>query len=261
MSTATQAPSHDLIILSPHLDDAALSCGGQIADRTLAGDRVLIVTIFAGDESPGHRSPLARRIERGWSLGERGMEKRRTEDETACRILGADCLHWDLPDAIYRREPTTGRPIYDSIREMMSPPKPIDEPLVQAIADRIATLSRNGSVYVPLSVGGHADHFLTRWAAEEVVGAERLVYYEEYPYSRRPHTIERALSEEGSAAWTPELVPVSRAAYRKRVKAVVTYRSQLRPLFKGRLLARLSMWRWWRTDGGERVWRRSSGER
>ena len=37
------------LYLSPHLDDAALSCGGQIAQATRQGRRVLIVTVMAGD--------------------------------------------------------------------------------------------------------------------------------------------------------------------------------------------------------------------
>ncbi|MEZ4728018.1 MAG: PIG-L family deacetylase [Caldilineaceae bacterium] len=43
---------YDAIYLSPHLDDVALSCGGQIFGATRTGQRVLIVTITAGDPPP-----------------------------------------------------------------------------------------------------------------------------------------------------------------------------------------------------------------
>ncbi len=36
------------IVLSPHLDDAALSCGGFIARMTAAGERVLVVNVCSG---------------------------------------------------------------------------------------------------------------------------------------------------------------------------------------------------------------------
>ena len=39
----------DHLYLSPHFDDAALSCGGQIATFTAAGQSVLVVTITGGD--------------------------------------------------------------------------------------------------------------------------------------------------------------------------------------------------------------------
>ena len=39
----------DHLYLSPHFDDAALSCGGQIATWTAAGQSVLVVTITGGD--------------------------------------------------------------------------------------------------------------------------------------------------------------------------------------------------------------------
>ena len=36
------------VYLSPHLDDAVLSCGGLIHRQVVAGQRPLVVTIFAG---------------------------------------------------------------------------------------------------------------------------------------------------------------------------------------------------------------------
>jgi LmbE family N-acetylglucosaminyl deacetylase len=41
-------PYFDHIYLSPHLDDVALSCGGQIFLHTTAGQSVLVVTLMAG---------------------------------------------------------------------------------------------------------------------------------------------------------------------------------------------------------------------
>jgi LmbE family N-acetylglucosaminyl deacetylase len=262
VSPGDRLPSYDAVFLSPHLDDAALSCGGQIADRVLEGQSVLIVTVFAGDGPSARRSPLARKIERGWNLGDDGMEKRRAEDEEACGLLGAACEHWSFQDAIHRRDPASGGPVYDTLPELLSPPKPVDEPLVERIAARLDTLAPFGTLFAPLAVGGHADHFLTRWAAEEAVDPEHLVYYEDYPYSRRTRAVEHALEGEGiGAAWRPERVPVSAAAFRKRTRAVLAHRSQLWPLFKGGLAARFSLWWWWRTAGGERIWRREREER
>ena len=40
---------YDSIYLAPHLDDAALSCGGQIYTATQQGANVRIVTVMAGD--------------------------------------------------------------------------------------------------------------------------------------------------------------------------------------------------------------------
>ena len=45
------------IYLAPHLDDAVLSCGGQIFERTARGENVLVVTVMAGDVVHAPSSP------------------------------------------------------------------------------------------------------------------------------------------------------------------------------------------------------------
>ena len=57
-----------VIFISPHLDDAVLSCGGGIARLTCSGERVTVVTIFTGDQSPGEPlSTLAVRSHASWA--------------------------------------------------------------------------------------------------------------------------------------------------------------------------------------------------
>src|ERR671924_35132 len=58
---------YDHVYLSPHLDDAALSCGGAIARHSSAGARVLVVTICTALPSPeGPFSSFAEEQHRQW---------------------------------------------------------------------------------------------------------------------------------------------------------------------------------------------------
>ena len=50
------------VYLSPHLDDAVLSCGGMIHRQAQAGERVVVVTVCAGDPPPGPLSDFARSL-------------------------------------------------------------------------------------------------------------------------------------------------------------------------------------------------------
>ncbi|MFQ5421191.1 MAG: PIG-L family deacetylase, partial [Anaerolineae bacterium] len=68
---------YDAIYLSPHLDDAALSCGGQIFTRTSAGESVLVVTVMAGDAPPGLSSPIVEELHGRWQLPEGTVARRR----------------------------------------------------------------------------------------------------------------------------------------------------------------------------------------
>ncbi len=60
--------AYDHVYLSPHLDDAALSCGGAIARHVAAGQRVLVVTICSAvPKARGSINPLADEFHGDWA--------------------------------------------------------------------------------------------------------------------------------------------------------------------------------------------------
>ncbi|HFC11960.1 MAG TPA: hypothetical protein ENJ56_03875, partial [Anaerolineae bacterium] len=65
------------IFLAPHLDDVVLSCGGQIAQYTQAGETVLIVSITAGNPSLDNLPPFAQAHHISWALDEDAVAGRR----------------------------------------------------------------------------------------------------------------------------------------------------------------------------------------
>lgn len=231
------AGAYDAICLSPHLDDAVLSCGGWIHDRIAAGETVLVVTVAAGDEPPGVSSPILRSLHRAWRLhrpegaaGERVVARRRAEDADACAALGADWLHWDLREAMYRRSAGAGEPFYRTLEDLFGPIPPGDRPTVLQVIRRLEELPAHDRIYAPLAVGGHVDHRIVRAAAEQRYGAV-LGHYQEYPYGRRTRAVEPLVR---GAGWVPERRTVSREGAAAKVRAVAAYRSQVGPMFGGR---------------------------
>src|SRR5689334_12434287 len=85
MSSAT--PTH--VYLSPHLDDAALSCGGMIHQQTQAGERVVVVTLCAGGPPAGALSDFAQSLHTRWQTPVEAVAVRRAEDLAALKVLGA----------------------------------------------------------------------------------------------------------------------------------------------------------------------------
>lgn len=248
--------SYDAIYLSPHLDDVALSCGGQIHDLRSSGRSVLVVTVGAGDEPAEAVPPLAVMLHRAWGLdrpgpnGEGAVARRRAEDLAACRLLDVDVLHWDLPEAPYRRDAATGEPLYRRLEDLFGQLPPGDRPSVLRVAERLAELPAHRELYAPLAVGGHVDHEIVRRAAEQRFGSS-LAYYEEYPYARRRRDVRRLTRTVG---WKSKVVPVSAQGMAAKVRAVACYRSQVEPLFGGRLRMRWKLRRATRRLGGERIW-------
>jgi LmbE family N-acetylglucosaminyl deacetylase len=226
------------IYLSPHLDDAALSCGGLIYQERQAGLAVLVVTVMAGDApSDGKSSPIVNDLHTRWGLATNPnpATARRAEDRRALSILAADLLHWEWPECVYRRHPTSGGFLYPSEASLWGAVHPTEKELSARIAQRLADLplAPNGRVCVPLTVGGHVDHHLVRQAAE-TCGAPGggLVYYEEYPYAEHPQALAAVLGDRDG--WQAETVPLGEDALEAKTAAVSCYDSQISTFFTGK---------------------------
>ena len=229
---------YDHLYLSPHFDDAALSCGGQIATWTAAGQSVLVVTITGGDPPAAPASETVRALHDRWtqSLAAEGVgdaaaamvAQRRAEDRAALAHLRAGWLHLPFLDCIYRCGPDDDA-LYPGPVDMFGPPNPADAGTLAALAEALAALPPAGRVYLPLGVGGHVDHLATRRAAERVFAAP--IYYEEYPYTAWPDALAAVLR--GKPPMSAETVWLDAAALATKTAAVAAYASQLSSFFTG----------------------------
>ena len=263
MNAAAEARGARWLYLSPHLDDVALSCGGQIARATRSGVAVDILTIFAGDE-PGPSlpaaSPLVTRIYQLWELqpGE-VMTTRRREDLAACSVLAAGALHWDLQEAIHRLDlegPERGEALYPSLERLFGPVAPQEELLVAHLAQHFAALPGVRGyerIVAPLGVGGHVDHRIVRAAAERAFGPA-LLYYEEFPYIVWKLFALRRAGISGRA-WEALRQPLAAADVAVRIAAIACYASQVTPLFRTPERIAHLVRRHVRRAQGERLWR------
>ena len=252
---ASQPDAYSAIYLSPHLDDAALSCGAQISQRTAAGERVLIVTVMAGSPplSTPESSPYIAGLHARWQLAGDAAAERRAEDAAACAILRADCQHLSVPDCIYRLDPHTGAPLYTSDADIFGDIHPAEEAaLLEAIAALLRDLPPAGEVVAPLGIGHHVDHLLVRAAAERV-WPRGLRYYEDYPYAEQAGQLQRALGDD-LRAWRPDVQEITPADLAARCDAIWAYRSQMSTFFASRATMEARIHRHVEQVGGERVW-------
>jgi LmbE family N-acetylglucosaminyl deacetylase len=252
---------YDHVYLSPHLDDAALSCGGRIAGQIAVGQRVLVVNICTTAPRPNTAfSELARAFHREWGLSpEEAVAARRREDAAAMSILGVDCLHVGALDAIYRH-PTA----YDRRETLFGVPDAGD-PLLPAMRELIGQLRARlpaAAFYAPLGVGSHVDHQITCQASIECAGP-RLALYEDFPYVARPGELARRIANLGLAL-RPQVTPIE-ACLPQKIASVHAYASQMAELAHSQLgrsvgadaaLAVMAeaVTRYTHDVGGERCW-------
>jgi len=244
------------VYLSPHLDDVALSCGGRIWQQARAGERVLVVTVFAGAPGPGAAlSPFARKLHARWGSQANAVARRREEDRAALAILGAEGVRWPYADCVYRQISDGSFP-YSSEEALWGEVHPAEEQMMKELTARLAALSlaRSDALYAPLAVGHHVDHQVVR----RMVEASRCttIYYEDFPYAEDRQEREFALEER---RWRRDLVPLSSEALEAKVAAIGCYRSQISTFWAGReeMAAQVRAFAE-RTGGGrpaERYWR------
>jgi LmbE family N-acetylglucosaminyl deacetylase len=256
----TTTDSFDAIYFSPHLDDAALSCGGQIYLQATTGKRVLIVTVAAGWPESGTLSKFARRLHKSWGLADQPdlavaagvVRARRAEDAAACHLLGAAYAHWALPDCIYRAHPQSGQALYDSEADIFGPVDPAEQALVHSLAEAMAELPAAGRVLAPLGIGNHVDHQLVRRAAEACYG-RRLYFYEDYPYVQREPGALWTLVD-GQGLQQAEHFALTGDAITARLEAIMAYQSQIPVLFGDTSALRERLFAQIEDSDGERLW-------
>lgn len=270
------AKSYQQIYLSPHFDDASLSCGGAIHQQVQAGEDVLVITICAASPAgDAPLSPFAESLHEAWHNPTDVVATRRAEDAAAMAILGCDYHYLDLPDCIYRGDVAAGHWFYNSVEEIFGTIHPTDLILADHIAQAVATLiadSRDSLIYAPLAVGHHVDHQLTYAAAERLQQQGRqVIFYEDYPYSdpnypftrsslddENLYTLAATLAAKEAANLQPRLRPLSAENMYAKIESVRAYGSQLAMLFGGAAAMEAAIHAYFLSVGqdqpAERVW-------
>lgn len=173
-----RSAQYDAIYVSPHMDDAVYSCGGQIALQRAAGQRVLVVTVFGHGESPEHEPGVFR-----------DYTQRRREEEAAMARLDVDHVWLNYPDLLVRPKPLATLIRYALPFVTLAPNALCDrlEATVYALCTRL--LAPSGQLYVPLAVGAHPDHRLVFDAVRAMSSRARgwsELFYEDIPYAQVP---------------------------------------------------------------------------
>ncbi len=240
-----------IIYLSPHLDDAVLSCGAIIWDQIrAAASSVEILTIFSGDPPPGRLYPFARMLHLRWQTGSEGPSIRREEDKVACQVLGSVPVHLDLPDCIYRPVPGTHQPRIRKNDDLFHFDPIKDNPLIEELKQYLTRqLPQDCRLVVPLGVGGHIDHLITRAAAEAL--GRHLLYYADFPYSGdHPEEVE----EKTKGLFSPQHFPLSNDALDAWQTAIGAYRSQISSFWRSDEKMKLAVAAYSASPNGNSLW-------
>lgn len=192
------------LFLSPHLDDAVLSCPAYMQHLVREGFQVRVATVFT--EAGAGAAALYR--------------NRRAEDRKAARSLGAAVTHLGFPDAPFRS------PEYRDFPGIVFGQAPEYPSTCRLVAQKIRQLIssfRPALVVSPLAVGNHIDHRLVRDAALGAAAPEDLLFYEDRPYAfireQVNHVLGRNLAGQPERFWNRYFAAAYVRAYRGTASA------------------------------------------
>lgn len=168
-----------ICIVSPHLDDAILSCGLRIQRHVALSDEVFILNIF--------------------TAGTNG-DNRQEEERQAAAVLGARPFFLDELDAPDRN------PLYKSDIELFFGDfADVAPEFVAHVRARLEDFFRRHRIdiaYFPLAAGGHIDHRIA-FAAGRGITALPVRYYEDRPYILWPGVLQGRMNDLGIDAGLP----------------------------------------------------------
>jgi LmbE family N-acetylglucosaminyl deacetylase len=195
----------EVVVVSPHLDDAALSLGAAVSHASRTGARVRVLTVFAGDpDSEAAAGPWDERA--GFRTAGEAARTRREEDRRACAILGAEPVWLPYPDHQYERD---------------LEPAELRAEIVEIVGD--------ATIYLPGFPLGHDDHAWLTQLLEAAFEPQQLGFYVEQPYFL--WTSETSTGSPDGNRWQRAAADVRDRV--RKLRACRAYASQLRFLGSG----------------------------
>lgn len=215
------------LALSPHLDDAAFSCGGTLARLAEAGWHVVMATVFTGSVADPTGFALACQTDKGLEPGIDYMALRRAEDDEAARTLGiAPPRHMGFREAPHRG--------YGSAPELFLAVRPDDAisgALTLAFRALIAEL-RPDLVLSPQAVGGHVDHVQVVRALDAAASDLPILWWRDFPYTVRTPDPKQPFGERFTGL-SEHAIGFDRRAEAAKAAACAAYTTQIGFQFGG----------------------------
>ena len=258
------------VFLSPHLDDAALSCGHLIQYLTESKRKVLVISIFTKAQTPPHSEHAEKFVtDSGQKDARRLFLLRKNEDISSCRVLGADYLHLNYVDATFRKTILFQKfaylnkfnriipsfvhvypdPKMQFSGEISRQDKGLMQELKAELKDILDNLPGKCIIIAPLGVGGHADHIIVHEVARQIEGNSggAILFWEDFPYNLNKTTVEDFFS--GSQPFEKYLT-IDDKLLRKTRKdlAIRRHKSQMKVLFPSGRIKRVDERYYFSTD-------------
>jgi ubiquinone/menaquinone biosynthesis C-methylase UbiE/LmbE family N-acetylglucosaminyl deacetylase len=180
----------DFIFLSPHFDDAVLSCGALLCWLKSMKKTIYIITIFTQASSKPYSPQALSFLEGCHSTNADALfRQRKNENNDVGERIGATIINLNYTDAAWRKKNGTNTQfVYPNAQTQFSGSIPtLDSGVLlsveKAITKTLCDLNKKSFVlFAPLGIGGHIDHVITNTIVNNLK-IEKTIFWEDFPYN------------------------------------------------------------------------------
>lgn len=232
----------NILVLSPHLDDAAFSIGPLLA-KIKNKYKIIVGTAFTKTELTLTDFALACQLDKGLSKEVDYMALRRKEDIDWSNTIGAEAVHGLLAEAPHRGY-NTAQSLFGSIQSKDD----IEIRLVMWLKQLMITHDPM-LILCPLAVGHHVDHV---WVKNMVTKINKykipIFFFKDQPYAStllRFNEHDYLIDDD---EWYEVMANVSKVEATMALKAAKAYVSQIQFQFKNDCLMDQTLLNAWKNS-------------
>ena len=220
-----------VIIVSPHFDDAILSCGGRMCSEEWRNSEISIVNVFSEIfvEKEMLSDVIIKYVAEDMAIPEykvnlkicaKWIEERKKEESSATHVLGVNSFNLGYMDAIFRI--SDDKFVYDTEKKLFLG-QVRENILLEQLINQFTDICKDYSrCYFPAGIGNHPDHILLHWVGKKIqCNHSRISFYCEIPYGMDKKVVEGNKYE----------INVE-DSYKRKVRAVSEYKTQLNWLLR-----------------------------
>ena len=222
------------VFLSPHADDALLSCA-TLLSQLVGKTPITVINIFI----KAHERPYTlsakqfMKYSNGYSDAEQLYKHRAKEDQKAFAALGIVPQNLNMEDALFRRKKKRSflgkllpefDHVYPTYRWHILSTISVDDYAVSELKKRLTKYNDNKTlIFAPFGLGDHVDHKIVRQVGESLF--DNLILYSDFPYNVRSNTYGKASKE-----YKEHHLPIEQS---KKEQLLRLYETQFEGLFPG----------------------------
>lgn len=216
------------IFISPHLDDAILSCGNLIYDLKNNNKKIIIVTIFTKASKVVSQQAKEFLNQSRYENANKLFEDRKIDDLKVCKFLGVRAVHMGFIDAAWRHY--NRKLIYRSNERQYSGRISYkDKDLIKELTRKLNRMIDNNNKILllsPLGIGNHIDHLIVN----NIVNKIKIdkIFWEDFPYNTKGNNFKRRLYLYKKYDL---LFKIDNSNFSKKVNLIKLYKSQFNLLF------------------------------